>query len=570
MEDRSSPAKAAKNIGWPLMYLSAAGELEWINEAAGALPPDTLSWARNCADGPDNTSPDTMTSPEGRTWRRRIFPGDGGASIVLLEDVHEGISDPGQTEISAIEYKLLVESAEAILWKYDIPSDTWSYVSPQTKSILGYAPEEWTGLAFWANNIHSEDREWATLYCQECTALGQAHTFEYRFLAKSGRVVWLRDVVSVEMGDDGPTALRGFMIDITDRKMAEQRLETLSFKDQLTGLYNRRFFEEEITRLDVARQLPLSIVMIDVNGLKLVNDTLGHARGDDVLRRVASTLRASFRDEDILARWGGDEFVALLPATDAQTAETICERILGIFQEAYLGDEGIPISVALGTAVKEEEHQNIGDVLRESEDWMYKNKLAISTSARSAVLRAFLNSLGAKSHETEEHTRRMQVSAREMGERIGLSSSEINRLSLLVSLHDIGKIAISEGILKKAGPLTPEEWRVMRRHPEVGYRIASATDEFASVAREILHHHERWDGSGYPSGLKSESIPLLSRIAAIVDAYEAMTSDRPYRKALPPEESLDQIRAAAGGQFDPHLCTVFLDLVEEGRIRRAE
>ena len=346
---------------------------------------------------------------------------------------------------------------------------------------------------------------------------------------------------------------------IVEQKRTEEKIRYISFHDTLSGLYNRAFLEEEMNRLDTKRQFPISVIMIDLNGLKLVNDTYGHNQGDEMLRKVADILRCSCRKEDIIARWGGDEFVILLPQTDKEKTEAICKRIKGKCKEVYAGD--VPISVALGVAVKSSPEDAIVKVLKEAEDNMYKEKLAESRSNRSAVLNALLKTLQAKSYETEEHTIHMQQAALKIGEKLELPDSELSRLKLLITLHDIGKINISEEILTKKDTLTLEEWEEIKKHPETGYRIARATEDFAHVAEDILAHHEHWDGSGYPQGLKGKEIPLLARITSIVDSYEVMVNGRPYKKALSPEEIREEFKRCAGTQFDPELVNVLLTLI---------
>ncbi len=385
--------------------------------------------------------------------------------------------------------------------------------------------------------------------------------YEFQVIRKNGELRWVEISVQVIEWEGRPASLN-LLLDITDRKEAEEKIRYLSFYDRLTGLYNRNYMEEEMRRLDTARQLPISLIMIDLNGLKLVNDTYGHRTGDQMLKATAETLKKSTRHEDIIARWGGDEFVVLLPQIGAKELEKICKRIKDNCQNAYVKE--IPISLAIGSVVKEQEEEALEDLLKEAEDRMYKEKLAESRSARSTVLNALLKTLGEKSYETELHAQRMQELARSIGERIGLPESELNRLQLLITLHDIGKINIPEETLTKKEPLNENEWKMMKEHPEIGYRIALATEEFAHVAEDILAHHERWDGGGYPQGLKGEEIPLLARIAAIVDAFEVMSNGRPYKDPMSRREVMEELQRCAGTQFDPNLVDIFLTVLQEG------
>lgn len=337
-----------------------------------------------------------------------------------------------------------------------------------------------------------------------------------------------------------------------------QRIEKLTYKDSLTGLYNRRFFEEEMERLDTKRQLPISIVMGDINGLKIINDSYGHKKGDEVLVKTAEILKSSLREEDILARWAGDEFIILLPHTPKNKAQEIVSRIKR--KNENISKEDIPISIGMGVATKINTEETLEVVLEKADDNMYKNKLSESRSASNKIVQNLLNTLGAKSTETMDHAMRMSKLAHDLGEKLNLSNSELNRLSLIATLHDIGKTTISEDILTKAGKLTKEEWEIMKEHPERGYKIASASKEFAVVAEEILYHHEHWDGSGYPKGSQKKEIPRLARIISIVDAYDVMTNHRPYTEAISEEEALAEIERCAGTQFDPILAKEFIEL----------
>ena len=345
--------------------------------------------------------------------------------------------------------------------------------------------------------------------------------------------------------------------DISERKDSEEKMRFLSFHDTLTGLYNRAWFDEELRRLDRNQLFPLSLIMADLNGLKLVNDTYGHAVGDRFLQQSADILRQACRGEDIVARWGGDEFVVLLPNTSPRQAALISDRIAHSFQHSVF--EGIPISVALGLACKEEQDEPVALILQTAEDRMYKQKLTESRSHKSAVLNALRNTLQEKSFETDTHAGNMKEAAHFIGEQLGLSLDEMSRLDLVIQLHDIGKINMPGELLRKNGPLTPAEWDMMRQHPEIGYRIARATDDVAHVAEEILSHHERWDRTGYPRCLRATKIPLLARITTLVDAYEVMRNGRPYKKPMSDEEIRQELRIHAGKQFDPDLVDVFLE-----------
>ncbi|UNC91627.1 sensor domain-containing diguanylate cyclase/phosphohydrolase [Candidatus Contubernalis alkaliaceticus] len=354
-------------------------------------------------------------------------------------------------------------------------------------------------------------------------------------------------------------------VNITERKLAEDKIRYISFHDITTGLYNRAYMEQEMQRLDTDRQLPISIIMGDLNGLKLVNDTYGHSVGDEMLISTADILRKSCRQEDIIARWGGDEFVVLLPQVTKEDALGICKRIISYCEKTFV--KTVPLSIALGIACKQMgEKDCLAEILKQAEDNMYKHKLAESRSVRSSVLNALLKTLEEKSYETEEHARRMQDMALKIGKKFNLSETELDRLTLLIYLHDIGKITISEEILTKKDSLTEEEWTAIKKHPETGYRIARSTEEFAHVAKDIISHHERWDGQGYPEGLRKQQIPLLARITAIVDAYDVMTNGRPYKKPLSQIEAAAEVKRCAGSQFDPELVEVFLAVLEENTV----
>jgi diguanylate cyclase (GGDEF)-like protein len=346
------------------------------------------------------------------------------------------------------------------------------------------------------------------------------------------------------------------------RKHTEEKLKFLSFHDALTGLYNRAYFEEELRRLNNSRYYPLNIISLDVNGLKVVNDTFGHDQGDKLLQHLASLITSISRKGDIIARVGGDEFAILLPSTSSQATLDFCERIRKVCLEDDIKPAYLRVSLALGHVTQEGEYKDIKALLKEADQNMYQDKLFSAKSREKHLLDSFQLVLAERDPHTEDHARRLQWLALSLGKKVGLSEYQLNNLRLLALLHDIGKIGIPDSILFKTSSLTPSEWKKMKEHSRIGYRMVKQIPDFAPIAQEILHHHEHWDGNGYPEGLKKEEIPLLSRIISIVDAYDVMQSRRPYKGVITKTKAIKEIKKYAGTQFDPQLVEIFLKIVK--------
>jgi len=382
---------------------------------------------------------------------------------------------------------------------------------------------------------------------------------ELKFVHQDGSIRWWT-VDAVRLTDD---RYLGFSGDITEKKDAEANLLHISNHDFLTGLYNRRFFEAEMKRADTESQLPLSVMIGDINGVKLVNDAFGHSEGDRLISQSAKIISGCCRQGDTVARVGGDEFAILMPKTDNATALGVLTEIksaLAALNASGL-EEKFEYSVSLGFATKRKADEDIQNIIRIAEEYMYQRKLLEHNSSHSKIISSIKAAMIAKNQETEDHAERMAFLSRVIAIELNLSEAEQDRLELLTALHDIGKVGISERILVKQGSLNEDEWVEIRRHPEIGYRIAISTPELIPIAESILCHHERWDGQGYPQGLGGETIPLLSRILAVVDAYDAMTHDRPYRNAMTHEEAISEIAANSSTQFDPDIVRIFLSRV---------
>ena len=426
-------------------------------------------------------------------------------------------------------------------------------VNQAWEQSLGYAPKELEGSDF-LQYVHPEDYNLSKRKLEETQAKKEILTFVNRYQTKGGQYRYLEWRAWWQNG-----FIYAASRDIKKRKKQEDKIKYISFHDNLTNLYNRTYLEEEIKRLDVERQLPISLIMADLNGLKIINDTYGHNRGDKVLIKTAKILQTACREEDIVARWGGDEFVIFLPQTKKEAAQKVYDRVKNLCTST--NNDEIPISIALGVATKNNLQQELYDVLNTAEEQMYKNKLDESRSTKSHIVKALLKTLGEKSDETEEHAWRMQKLTFLMAEELDLSQAKMDKLSLVATLHDIGKTIIPAEILTKKGKLNEDEWETIQQHPKTGYRIASSTEEFSHVAEEILYHHERWDGSGYPHGLRGEEIPLLSRIITIVDAYDVMTNGRSYKDAMTKQDALQELKRCSETQFDPQLVKHFIKVM---------
>ena len=354
---------------------------------------------------------------------------------------------------------------------------------------------------------------------------------------------------------------------VIQRKQAEETLRYMGMHDLLTGLYNRDHFEKELLRLDQECSLPVSILMCDINGLKLVNDTFGHAVGDQLLVDTAQLIRSLVRKEDFMARIGGDEFAIVLPHTDEKAANSLKKKIKSYIAKYKPESYGVPLNLSLGYGVKKSITDSIQDVLKQADNAMGREKLHHSQSGRSAIVQTVMKLLEERDFMTEEHAGRLENLTSKIACELQLSETRVADLQLLAQFHDIGKIGISDNILLKAGSLTIEEKKEMQRHSEIGYRIAQSHTDLTPIADWILKHHEWWNGKGYPFGLEEETIPLECRILAIADAYDAMTSDRPYRSALSHEFAIEEIKRFAGTQFDPHLVGTFIEIQLQDKIQ---
>ncbi|MEQ8173723.1 MAG: PAS domain S-box protein [Syntrophomonadaceae bacterium] len=353
--------------------------------------------------------------------------------------------------------------------------------------------------------------------------------------------------------------IEGCYIDVTERIKHLEELEYLNEHDPLTGLNNRTYFEKTLTA-PAANRIN-GILMCDIDGLKLVNDSIGLQAGDDLLIAATEVLKKCCDANDILARVGGDEFAVLLSDIDVNVLNKRARQIQKEVEAYNTRDPLIPLCITVGVAFREERSASVFDLIKMADNNMYRQKLLSSQSARSSIVKTLMKTLEARDFGTENHAVRLAELMRIFANKVGFPLWKMEDLMLFSQFHDIGKVGVPDRILFKPGSLDQEEKFEMQKHCEIGYRIAQSSPDLAPISELILQHHEWWNGQGYPLGLKGSEIPIGCRMLSIVDAYDAMTSDRPYRRAMSHEAAVQELIACKGTQFDPDLVAVFLECI---------
>ena len=379
-----------------------------------------------------------------------------------------------------------------------------------------------------------------------------------------GRTSWLKAQFRPMTSRKGTfLGVVGVVEDVSERREAEERIRFLNLHDPLTGLLNRRCFDQELHRLDTPDHLPLCLVMGDVNGLKLANDAFGHPEGDLLLTTIAQILHDTAEPEEQVFRWGGDEFILLLPRADASRAR---ERIARIHERctSYGGKGLVRPSISLGFGIKNSPDEDYRDVLlKVAEDRMYEVKMREGRRARLRILAALEERLHRVSGgDMGRHLNRLLRWCDWLGPLMDLREGDHKNLRLLCQFHDLGLVGCSREVLDLPAPLQEEAFEQLQEHPVTGYRLAKSIPELLPAADLILAHHERWDGKGFPQGLWQESLPFPVRLFHLVDALDVLTHPRPYDPPLQPDLALAELRRQRGTRFDPALTDRFADLLE--------
>ena len=348
--------------------------------------------------------------------------------------------------------------------------------------------------------------------------------------------------------------------DSTEQRKKQNEMLNLSITDPLTTLPNRRFYDKAKLEMDDEPYYPLTLVLADVNGLKLTNDAFGHEAGDALLCKVGETLKNTCREGDIVSRIGGDEFVLLLPQTDALHAQSIVKRI----NAALLKEEicGIQVSVSFGFAVKEEKEETFEDTFKIAEDAMYQNKLSASQSFKKTVIESLQERLYSYDETLRDHSEMVGDLSARFAKELGFTTDRIEEMRIAGVYHDLGKIAINPVVYTKPfQELSRSEVLEFKRHAEIGYNILRSVGSYAPFAEAILHHHERWDGNGYPQGLKKEAIPLEAQILSICNTFSDLTGPSLTRSPISEKEAIKFLLDHRHTHYDPVMVDIFIHQV---------
>ena len=450
-------------------------------------------------------------------------------------------------------YKLLGDMLPLNMFHYQIIHDENNRINfkilginKKLEMFLGMKSHELAGKYAW--DVFPQTEQYFIEHYENVALSGKTEIFE----GYSKSVDMYLKIIAYKIDDDKMAVV---MEDISDNRKKQEEILHISYHDSLTGLFNRRYYEDKLEALDNPKNYPLTIVMSDINGLKLINDAFGHTSGDELLKLAANLIKNSTRKSDLIARIGGDEFVIVMPNTSGIQAGKIIDEINKKAENVTV--ESIQLSISFGFATKTKIKEDIHKVFRSAEDLMYRVKLIEIPSMRSGAIETILNTLYEKDEKSEIHSRVVSIISEKLAIACKMDRQEVNEVKTAGLLHDIGKIIIPTSILIKEGKLTSEEYNLIKGHPEIGFRILNSTHNLRSISNIVLSHHERWDGLGYPRGLKGENISLQSRIISIADAFDAMTSQRTYRETLTKEDALTEIVKNAGTQFDPKLVETF-------------
>ncbi|GAU77665.1 HD domain-containing phosphohydrolase [Fusibacter sp. 3D3] len=470
----------------------------------------------------------------------------------IIRDINDSVRISEKLKESEAKYKELFDNASAIIFTFNRKGEITNYnktfieTLKISNSFENCVIEDFLALYYRTHSLFSQCVEKiGTRFELEITDL-KGHK---KFIELNYRLVYQ---------DGEPFEIHAVGQDITERKLATEKINFLTSHDTLTGLYNRAYFDQTIIAYRDDEDKNVSIIIGDVNGLKMVNDAFGHKLGDELLIQVAAILKSVFYDpKDVIARLSGDEFAII---TERKNVGTLMDRIHAKCNAVV--NFPFKIDISLGFSSRKKSNIGIEGIFREADHQMYKNKLKTSKHIKSMLIQTLQQKLSEESLETVEHAERIKILSEKVGAHLNLSETVMEELDLTAIMHDIGMISIPKEILNKRGKLNQKEMKEVMKHAEIGYHLLVATPNLAGIGDYVLAHHENYDGTGYPQGLSGGDIPLISRIITVVDSYEAMTHVRSYREAKTSEQAIDEILSLSGTRYDPNIVHAFLKVME--------
>ncbi len=460
------------------------------------------------------------------------------------------------------QLRLILDTTADAIYGIDIDG-TCTFCNTSCIDILGYDNQlELIGknMHYQIHHTRSDSTKMPIEECRLIKAMGNGAGFtadDEVFWRKDGTYFHVEYHVYPQLKDGDVVGAVVTFEDITETRKARKQIEFLSSHDIVTGLYNRMFFDNMFKKMDVNKNLPISIIYGDVNGLKLVNDIYGHEKGDELLKRTAEVMTRVCREEDIIARIGGDEFVILLANTEAKNANKVIKRIKSELAAEKIA--GIKGSIALASDTKTSPDEDLETVYKNAETKMYRIKTLERRSINVGMLQDIMESLYEKSPREKSHSENVANICKNIAIKMDLPETDIRKAYDAGYYHDIGKIILDKNILNKNDKFTKEEKEEMKRHPMIGYRILNIFDETMYIAETVLAHHERWDGTGYPKNLKGKEIPLYARIVSVAKEYDSLTN-RVDGSGLSHEEAIEEIKSQSGRKFDPYIVEKFLEI----------
>lgn len=464
------------------------------------------------------------------------------------------------------KYRFITENTSDVIWIVNLDDFRFTYISPAVTQLRGYSVEEAMSQAI---NSSMTEESWVLIQNTIENTLGDFildvnHPKNYILTIeqfhKDGFKIWVEISVRYRFNELNQIEIIGISRDVTERKKIDDEIRYLSFHDQLTGLYNRRYYDIEIERLNTARNCPISFITADINGLKMTNDVFGHNSGDELIKLAANSLKSVCREDDIIVRLGGDEFIVVLPQTSIYDCEQIVSRIHEHIKS--IKDSKYSLSLSIGYSSKETMDQEVNDVVNQADRIMYQHKLIESEVYKRQLLGKIMKSLYKLDPDLRRHLKSLTLLVDEFGKYLKLRDNEINQLKLAAMYHDIGKIGIDEeDILLYQKDRVKYEY-LLRRQPELSYQILRYITEYSEIANIVLGYHENYDGSGYPRGLKKEEISDESMIIHIVNNYDKLR----FNVELNIEESIKQLSIQKGKELDPILCEKFCQMIQDFKI----